>query len=267
MQLTSYIKSLCVLMMSMSLFACSINNTSKQPENHKASSANEDLQSISDDITDMVAIEVTPTPEENSVLNTNGKIRPIGTNKFAEQEKAKLSGIPIIVIDDYKKAIVYMQDKDWQSAEKIFDRIIIEQPQLSGSYVNRALISKERQQYPLAHEFIDKAISVNELNPYAHHLKGQLSKLDGDFSQAERSYLKALSIWPDYTEVQLSMAVLLELYRGRLLDSFNYYQSFLKLQPADTQVQRWFAGLKIKMKRAGITPPTISSSISEEQGD
>ena len=93
------------------------------------------------------------------------------------------------------------------------------------------------------------------MNPYAYQMKGRVARLTGDFEQAEKSYLKALDIWPEYPEAQVNLAILLELYRGRLLDARKYYSSYLELQADDQQVQRWLAGVEIKIKRAGLVLP------------
>ncbi len=259
----------------MSIFACSINDNTevfdenKKKQNIESATKDVDLKTLSEDISDMVDIKSTSSSgqTDKSLFNENKTRVTQGGNRFAQQKSEKMTGVPLVIIEDYKKAIAFMRHKDWQSAEKIFDNIISQQPQLSGSYVNKALIAKDRQQLPTAHDYLDKAISINELNPYAHHLKGQLLKLEGNFAKAEQSYLRALLIWPDYTEVHLSMAILLELYRGRLLESFSYYQSYLVLQPKDSQVERWLAGLKIKLKRAGLAPtPTIKLTNAEYGG-
>lgn len=246
----------------MLISGCSSNGASETANKNTENS----LQELSESITDMVDVKTVASQDKKQIdkqlLNENNTSVTQKGNLFAQQETVKMTGVPLVTLDDYKKAIDFMQRKDWQSADSLFDHIIVEQPQLSGSYVNKALIAKARQKILVAHQYVDKAISVNELNPYAHHLKGQLLKRDGDFYNAEQSYLKALSIWPDYTEVHLSMAVLLELYRGRLLEAYSHYQSYMVLQPNDMQVQRWFAGLKIKLKRAGLTPPLAMTKLT-----
>lgn len=238
-------RRLLVVLMVLSISACSIN-------------------SVDDNNSDMVDSSVNSLPQLNeNPLNIN--LAQQQGNSFSEKKDEKMQDVPLVVIEIYNKAIRSMTKKNWQAASDLFDQVIVKQPQLSGSYVNKALIAKHQQHVKKAREYIDKAISVNHLNPYAHHIKGQLLKSEGDFLQAEQSYLTALNIWPNYAEVHVSMAVLLELYRGKLLDAYRYYQSYLVLQPKDIEVQRWFAGLKIKLKRAGLTPVSNKSKTENKQ--
>jgi len=262
-----------VLLMVSVLSACSMNTAlknSKVIDGDNTSSTQQsknknELKSISKSITDLVEIpQDSSTAGSNNTLTstTNSTTKLRGTekqavNQFTAQQSMKISGVPSFVIDAYKKAVSLMEKEDWQGANTLFNQVIAQQPQLSGSYVNKAIIAKNQEQLILAQQYVEQAINANNLNPYAHHLKGQLLKQQGHFKQAEQSYLKALAIWPDYAQVHASMAVLLELYQGRLLDAYNYYSSYLILQPKDKQVQLWLAGLKIKLKRAGLTPKLV----------
>ena len=129
------------------------------------------------------------------------------------------------------------------------------QPKLSGAYVNKALIAIQQKNFSLANKQLDKALAVNPINPHAYEIKARIARLNGHFEQAEINYLNALDIWPAYPEAQVNLAILLELYRGRLLDAHKYYSSYLVLQGDDKQVQRWLAGVEIKIKRAGLVLP------------
>jgi len=185
------------------------------------------------------------------------------SNAYIEQAQIKMIGVPLTVIDTYREAVELLKQKKWQAAQVLFDKVIKQQPHLAGSYVNKAIIAKQHNQLTDAHKFVDKALSLNNENPYAHHLKGQLLTKQGQFIKAEQSYLNALTIWPDYGQAQVNLAILLELYRGKLQEAFHYYQRYLAVHDSDRQVQRWLAGLKIKLTRAGIEPMISTDSISK----
>ena len=104
---------------------------------------------------------------------------------------------------------------------------------------------------------IEPAIKTNPSNPYAHNFKGQILQGKGEFEQAEQSYVTALTLWPNYTEAQLNIAVLLELYRGKFIEAYQYYHIYLLNKPEDQLVKRWQAALAIKINRAGLSVPTI----------
>lgn len=198
------------------------------------------------------------TIADASIKESSGHSQPTpAINLYLQQQAEQTTAVPADVLKYYQQAISLMKAKKWQQAQALFDQVILKQPQLSGSYVNKAIIAKQKGQLNQAQVLLNKAIAANNLNLYAHHLQGQVYRLQGQFDKAEKSYLAAIAIWPDFAEVHASMAILLELYRGRLLDAHGYYRSYLALNSDDQEVKRWQAGLEIKIKRAGLEVPTL----------
>ena len=214
----------------------------------------ETLESLSKGITDLVDI---PNVSGELSTGTDGMVEAANRkrNGYLDQKQQRLANVPSFVITKYKQALTLMTKQEWLKAEKLFNEILVIQLQLSGAYVNRALLAIQQKNFSGADHQLDRALEVNALNPYAYQKKGRIARLTGDFEAAEKSYLKALDIWPEYPEAQVNLAILLELYRGRLLDARKYYSSYLELQADDQQVQRWLAGVDIKIKRAGIVLP------------
>jgi len=252
-----------ILMLLMS--ACTLTPDTQESKNESGN-----LESISKEFTDLVTLpknkQAQPTPSERDikfqVLNTK--------NNYLEQEKRLMSGVPNNIIETYQQALTLMDQQKWLAASELFDQVISKQPNLSGSYVNKALIltelskqqgakkiekTEQAKQETTIELLLDKAISVNSLNPYAQYFKGTMLQEKGLFKQASQHYARALSIWPNYGQAQLSMAILLELYRGQLREAYSYYSAYLLHKPNDKQVLRWQAALALKIKRAGLDLP------------
>jgi len=233
------------------LQGCS-NITEKEIEAEKQTP--ETLRSLSKGITDLVDVQTV-----NAKLSTGAygivEASTSTRNWYLEQKQARLANVPAYVIVKYKEALALMKNKEWQNAEQLFDQVLALQPKLSGVYVNKALIAIQQKDFSLANKQLDKALVVNPINPHAYEIKARVARLNGHFELAEKNYLNALDIWPAYPEAQVNLAILLELYRGRLLDAHKYYSLYLALQADDQQVQRWLAGVEIKIKRAGLELP------------
>lgn len=243
--------------------ACSlVSDPSADPDrsgqNNEATSG--DVSALGKNITDMVNVENKQASQSAQHIEGSGlDVDGTKTHNFYQDDKQqRLANVPKSVLVQYEKAIALMKQAQWQNANQIFAQILSAHPNLSSVRVNKAIIAVKENQLSVAIKELDLALKVNDNNPYAHHLKGQIARTQGQFSSAEQSYLKALTIWPQYPEVHVNMAVLLELYRGRLLEARTYYLSYLALAPEDVQVQRWLASLEIKMKRAGISIPEPS---------
>ncbi|WP_175405892.1 tetratricopeptide repeat protein [Shewanella sp. MEBiC00475] len=176
-------------------------------------------------------------------------------NVYIEQASQRLADVPASVLSQYQQAISHMKNLQWQAANSLFDKVIAAQPQLSGAYVNKAIIAMDQLQLDQADALLAQAIAVNNNNPYAHQIKANIARRQGQYDKAEQGYLTALTLWPQYPQAQLNLAILLELYRGKLLQARQYYLAYLVNQPNDEQAKRWLAGVEIKIQRAGLTLP------------
>lgn len=242
-----------VTLFSLALSACS--SIPLKEDNQSSTSAKSEQQ---------IEIPANPSTESNLNANENSlgeeeieSAGPPAINLYLQQQAQHPVIVPEKVLANYQQALSLMKGKKWQQAHAMFDQVIVQQPNLSGSYVNKAIIAKQTGELEQAQKLLTTAISINKLNLYAHHLQGQIYRLQGEFGKAEESYLAAIAIWPDFAEAHVSMAVLLELYRGRLIDAHNYYRSYLLLNRDDEEVKRWQAGLEIKIKRAGLKIPVV----------
>ena len=124
-------------------------------------------------------------PNENGQLSAdkNGLLEASKSkrNDYLEQKQARLANVPAYVVEKYKKALALMANKEWLKAEQVFDQLLVSQPQLSGAYVNKALIAIQQKDLSRANKQLNKALAVNPLNPYAYEIKGRISRLNGYF--------------------------------------------------------------------------------------
>ena len=228
------------------------------PSDSNKTATPETLKTLSSDIVDMVNTEGQRVTQNKDPIN-NAQHQ----NLYLKQQKILLANINTELVNKYQQAVSFIAKKDYQKADVLLDEIILAAPKLSGVYVNKAVIAY--QQNKNAEYWLDKAIAVNKLNPYAHNFKGLLQRQKGNFIQAKQSYLNALASWPDFTEAHLNLAILLELYRGQLLQARMHYQAYLKLKPDDKKVQAYLAGLDIKIKRAGLVIPKTEPKLDSQK--
>ncbi len=185
-------------------------------------------------------------------------------NLYQEQKTARLAGVPAHIIASYQQALNLMKKQQWAKASTLLDEVILTQGNLSGPYLNKAKIALHRDKTDLAFELVDKAIKINGLNLYAHAFKAQLLSKQGRFTDAERSYIQALEIWPDHQSSLLNLAILLELYRGKLHQAETYYLHYLSLQPDDQQVKMWYGALQNKLRALKIPAKSANDGSQNE---
>ena len=247
-----------VFLLTACLCACSLSNkTPEQSHEGKETASEQSIAEISKDI-----IALVPEKEmlpKNEIIDQSGEFieaddkvsQPTSTLSLyqqflAQQEKIK-THLSAQALEGYQQALAQMKNKHWQQAQQLFDKVLLIEPNLSSCYVNKALISYHLNAPEQALTLLETAQSMNAINPYLYNLKGIIYRETGDFEQAQLSYEQAIKIWPKYAQAHLNLAVLLELYRGKFSQAKQHYLEYLSLQPNDTRVQRWLAGLEIKL--------------------
>lgn len=168
-------------------------------------------------------------------------------DKFLAQQKLNKQQLTPETLSLYQQAIKAVKNKQWQQAQALLQQVLIKSPNLSGAYYYQAVIAYNKQTFEEAKLLIAKSILINNNNPYSFNLQAVIARKLGDFTLAENSYEKAITIWPDYSEAHLNYAVFLELYRGQLEEAKKHYLQYLMLKPDDKKVARWLAGLELKL--------------------
>lgn len=177
-----------------------------------------------------------------------GSTLPINLmNNFLAQQKIIKKQLAPETLAAYQKAIKAVKNKQWLSAKTLLQQVVLQSPNLSGAYYYQAIAAYNQQAFEDAKSFIAQAILLNDNNPYSFNLQAVIARKVGDFNLAENSYIKAITIWPNYSEAHLNFAVFLELYRGRLPEAKKHYLQYLTLKPEDKIVIRWLAGLELKL--------------------
>ncbi|MGI9294573.1 MAG: tetratricopeptide repeat protein, partial [Pseudomonadales bacterium] len=78
-----------------------------------------------------------------------------------------------------------------------------------------------------------------------------LHREQGEFKQAEKTFLQAIKIWPGYASIQLNLGILYELYMGEMQSALEHYQNYQQLQSEpDKTIAGWIIDLQRRIKVA-----------------
>lgn len=244
------------------VFACLLLSSCALIDN-TPDDVNEAEQSVDTISQEIIALAKLPNVTEPSLVDNNeaeGSIKNDGvvTNtlepsslslyqRFLAEQTKKKNNFPENALGIYNKATLAMKNKQWENAERLIDELLVIAPETSSAYVNKALIYYHQKKYKQAIAMLNMAENLSLNNPYIHNLKGVIYRELGELELAESNYLKAITIWPEYAQAYLNIAVFTELYRGDFEQAKLYYQTYLSFKPEDKQAVRWLAGLEIKL--------------------
>jgi Tfp pilus assembly protein PilF len=145
----------------------------------------------------------------------------------------------------FERANRAIANEDWHEALYELHTLVEDQPDLSGPYLNLALVHRRQGDPELAEQFFRKTIEINPANLAAHNQYGIFLREQGRFREAETSYLQALAVFEGHPDTHRNIGVLYDLYMGdqpRALHHFNRYQQLTGA--SDKVVSGWIVDLQ-----------------------
>ena len=151
---------------------------------------------------------------------------------------------------EFDAAVAFLQEGRYGDAEILLLGITSDQPELAGPWINLGQVYVALEQPDEARRAFEAAVRANPWNCTAHNELGLLSRVNGDFAAAETHYLSCIERMPGDGPANLNLAILYELYLGRLTDALVYYRHYQSLQSEpDRRVRGWVMDLE---RRLGV---------------
>jgi tetratricopeptide (TPR) repeat protein len=155
-----------------------------------------------------------------------------------------------------------LQEGDLAGANSSFTMLTEKYPTLSGPWLKLGVIAENQERYLEAIKHYKKAISVNRNNVNAYMALGLIQRKQGYFSDAFQTYLDALTVWKDFPEAHLNLAILYDLYLNNAEEAQKHYEAYYFLTgKKEEKVQKWLVEVR---HRTGIdqsyidTPPATA---------
>lgn len=157
------------------------------------------------------------------------------------------------VAADFALAMQLMHEGKLDDAMTKLQAIEKKAPQFAGPVLNQGVILVKQKRYADAITMLQRAIALNESNPYGHNLLGIALRETGRFQDARAAYEKAIALDANYAKAHFNLAVLADLYLQDLPLALAHYEKYQQLQmKADAGVANWIVDLQ---KRTGVWQP------------
>lgn len=133
---------------------------------------------------------------------------------------------------------------------EILDGVSTEYPNLSGPYLNAAIVHGLLEQPQEAEQKLRKAISVNPKNVFAYNQLAVLQTENGQFKDAEKSYQAALAIWPSYADAHRNLGILYDLYLNQPAKALNHFRTAkAQAEDEDKQLNNWIVEVERRVQQ------------------
>lgn len=159
----------------------------------------------------------------------------------------------------FKAALDLMKQGQTPEAEAALTDLVKDFPQYSGPLTELGMIYVKSKRMDLAASAFAKAVANNSQNAVAYNWQGILYREANDWSRAEQSYKRALSIDSNYANAHLNLGILYDVYLKRPDDALDQYKEYQRLGGADDlRVLVWVADLE-KARNATAKAPSAAS--------
>ena len=166
-------------------------------------------------------------------------------------EQAQLSELELKQQEAAKRfqaALALQQDGQLAQAEAAYKVLAEDYPAHTAPLVNLAILAIKAGDEEQARGYLEQALNIKPQHLHALNLMGVLEREAGAFDESEGYYRKALTANPDFQPALRNMAILLDIYLGRLSEALPLYEHYQSLQTTpDPQVKDWIFDLKSRL--------------------
>jgi tetratricopeptide (TPR) repeat protein len=192
-------------------------------------------------------------PESLTPLQT--KVRALQAESNLYKAKASKYQVSAQTLRQFQEVLALKQQTKLSQAKALLISLSEQHPDLSGIWLQLALVIKEQQQGDLEQRreemmrYLNNAISVNSLNYFAHNELALLLRKQGQFQQALSHYELALKSWPAFAQAYLNRGILYDLYMGEKSLALADYELYKVLSNDDSrQLKGWIMDLQRQIK-------------------
>ncbi len=231
----------CLLITIVLISACSqlgVKKTVDLPENKEQPA---EIKTPADEVSKNGELSKNDKLPENEGIQANedSPVQKQVVDPMAEQI------IPELLKAEYQALNKLINENKLSQAKIKLEQLSSIYPQDTGVFYRLARIEYQLKNYPMAIEAIDKAVSFQPMNYYAFNLKGVILRETGEFDAAKQAYLSAISLYPNYPQTHLNLAILADIYLYDLPLALVHYEQYLSLiSVEDKKVNGWLIDLK-----------------------
>ena len=148
---------------------------------------------------------------------------------------------------DFERAVAMLQDRDYDRAIDLLEKVIEQSPGVTAPYINIAIAYRHMDKQDEAEAHLKIALDLFPGHPVACNEYGLLYRKTGRFQEARVIYEKVLVRFPEYYPVHRNLGILCDLYLSDPVCAVEHYEIYSKARPEDKRVKLWIADLRARL--------------------
>ena len=172
----------------------------------------------------------------------------VASHKAQPIKKVKV--IDEIALNEYQRALAYLDQGDLSQAHKLLISVVEKHPDLAAPLYNLGLISEEQNDQNSAEIYYSRALEADSKYYLALNKLGVIARSKGQFKEASEYYSQGLKAAPNNPDLHYNLAVLNEIYLHDYTKAIKHYERYLALtentvsNKTDKNISSWIKDLK-----------------------
>ncbi len=164
------------------------------------------------------------------------------------QLRGRISSKSVTVFVSARRAF---QNGESHRAKKLLEQLVVDDKSLAGPWVILGDIAKLDNMLEQSVSHYAKAIAINKFNVNAYIRLAKRQREQGQFLRAQNTYVKSLSVWKDFPESHLNLAILYDLYLNKSLLAQRHLEAYQFLTNGqDKKTTRWLSEIQQRTGKA-----------------
>jgi len=177
---------------------------------------------------------------------------------------------PAEAVAEFDRAVSFMRAGNTTEAQRRFEVLAVEYPQLAGAEINLGILYRKSGQLQQSENALRDAVQRNAASAVAWNELGVTLRLRGQFRDAGDAYRKAIAADANFAAAYRNLGVLLDLYLGDAPEALAAFERYKELTGEQKPVTGWIAELRHRVGKsaapsAGASPPRAAHPAPAQQ--
>lgn len=148
---------------------------------------------------------------------------------------------------DFNESLALLNAGRYDEAIALLNKVASQTEGNSAPYINLGIAYSRLDDLSQAESSFLKALSINPDHPVANNEFALFNRKRGNFQEARVLFERAVESYPDYLPARKNLGILCDLYLNDASCALDHYRIYQEANPGDEEVKIWITSLEKKI--------------------